>query len=306
MCAGATLLVVVCWVFASAWVGIWGSHPAGLVTLGVCTLGAMGLIAWSWFGGPPRLRPRRIRWLARGALVVLTGLLVATILYTRPFSAQQVALDALADGGGVTVGESWTQIRLQPDEPLRTAVAFYPGAKVDPQAYTHVLRPVAEAGYPVVIFKQPYNLAILDGDAADSVIGDGYDEVDRWVIGGHSLGGAMAARYGEEMRDELVGLLLYGAYPVNDMSARSDLAVMSVSGTNDALADVADIEASVSELPATAEYVAIAGGIHSFFGDYGAQKGDGTPTIPRQRAQDQIALATLQLLGSIERTAPAD
>jgi hypothetical protein len=50
----------------------------------------------------------------------------------------------------------------------------------------------------------------------------------------------MAAPYGEELRDELVGLLLYGAYPVNDMSARSDLAVMSVSGTNDGLADVAD------------------------------------------------------------------
>ena len=33
MCAGVIMLVVVCWAFATAWVGIWGSHPAGLITL---------------------------------------------------------------------------------------------------------------------------------------------------------------------------------------------------------------------------------------------------------------------------------
>ena len=46
-----------------------------------------------------------------------------------------------------------------------------------------MLRPIAEAGYPVVIVKQPYNLAVLDGSAADSVIGEGDDEVKRWVVG---------------------------------------------------------------------------------------------------------------------------
>ncbi len=300
MGAGLIMLVVVCWAFATAWVGIWGSHAAGLITLVVAALAGIGLIGWSLLGGPPRLHSSRARWLARFALVAATALLVMTIVYTRPLPAQQIALDALADGDGVTIAESWTTIRLQPDEPLGTAVAFYPGAKVDPQAYAHVLRPVAEAGYPVVIFKQPYNLAILDGNAADSVIGDADDEVDRWVVGGHSLGGAMAARHAENPRDELVGLLLYAAYPLNDMSTRSDLAVVSVSATNDGLAEVADIEASVAELPPTAEFVAITGAIHSFFGDYGTQNGDGTPTIPRRQAQDQIAEATLDLLASIE------
>ena len=40
----------------------------------------------------------------------------------------------------------------------------------------------------------------------------------------------------------------------------------------------------------------IEGAVHSFFGDYGDQPGDGTPTIDREGAQDQIVAATLALL----------
>ena len=45
----------------------------------------------------------------------------------------------------------------------------------------------------------------------------------------------------------------------------------------------------MAELPPTAEFVRIEGAIHSYFGDYGEQRGDGTPTLSRQAAQDQIA-----------------
>lgn len=299
--AGVSLVLLVAWAFATAWVGIWGSHPAGSITLVLAAVGGVGLLVWAFVGGRSRSRSTWVRWLGRGALVVVTVLLVGTIIYTRPFSAEQIALDALEDGDGVTVQQSWTQIRLVPDDPRGTGLAFYPGAKVDPQAYAHVLRPIAEAGYPVVIFKQPYNLAVLDVDAADAVIGDADDSIERWVVGGHSLGGAMASSYAETSRSELVGLLLYAAYPVNDMSDRTDLSVMSVSGTNDGLADVTDIEESVAELPPTAAFVAIEGAIHSYFGDYGSQGGDGTATIPRQQAQDDIAAATLDLMESIDR-----
>ena len=177
----------------------------------------------------------------------------------------------------MTVDDSRSSIRLTPtDDPQATGLAFYPGAKVDPQAYAHVLRPIAEAGFPVVIFKQPYNLAILDSNAADTVIGDPDDTIDRWAVGGHSLGGAIASNSAETDRNELVGLLLYAAYPVNDIDERRP------------------------DLPASTQYVPIDGAIHSFFGDYGLQNGDGTPGTTRADAQRQIADASIRFLETLE------
>lgn len=43
----------------------------------------------------------------------------------------------------------------------------------------------------------------------------------------------------------------------------------------------------------------VEGGIHAFFGDYGDQSGDGTPTIARADAQAQIQKATIALLASL-------
>ena len=43
-----------------------------------------------------------------------------------------------------------------------------------------------------VLVKMPCNLAVLDRNAADS-IPERFSEVTDWYIGGHSLGGAMAA-----------------------------------------------------------------------------------------------------------------
>ena len=53
-----------------------------------------------------------------------------------------------------------------------------------------------------------------------------------WYIGGHSLGGAMAASYAADHADELDGLLLLAAYSTKDLSD-SDLAVVSLVGSED-------------------------------------------------------------------------
>ncbi len=297
-------MLVVGWAVATAWVGIRGSSPAYLLTLLLALGIAIGLIMWAVLVGPLPTRSRRRVWLTRGALVLGGVVLIGSLVYLRPLSAEPIAIDALDGGGGVSVDVSRSTIRLTPGvDPRSVGLAFYPGAKVDPQAYAHILRPLAEAGFPVVIFKQPYNLAVLQPNAANAVIGDPDDTIDRWVVGGHSLGGAMASSYAEQDRDELSGLLLYAAYPVNDMSERTDLEVMSVFGTDDGVATPADIEERASDLPSSTEYVAIEGAIHSYFGDYGLQRGDGTPGVSRTVAQREIADASLRLLESIEREA---
>lgn len=297
---GSTVLVIV-WVCATEWVGIMGSNPAYLITVILALALALGLIAWAVRVGPPPQRSQVRIWLARAGLLLGGAVLMGSLAYLRPLSAEPIALDALAQGGGVTVDVSSSMIRLTPDAVRRpVGLAFYPGAKVDPQAYANILRPIAEAGFEVVIFKQPYNLAILDSNAAGAVIGDPDDAVDEWVVAGHSLGGAMASRYAEQERNELDGLLLYASYPVIDMSARSDLTVMSVFGTDDGVADPADIKARMSDLPPATEFVAIDGAIHSFFGDYGLQRGDGTPGVSREEAQREISDASIRFLETIE------
>ena len=298
---GSAIALVVAWAFATAWVGIWGSSPAYLITLLLSLAVAIGLVAWALLAGPPAQRSARRIWAARAGLLIGGAVLIGLLVYLEPLSAEPIALDALGDGNGVTVDVSRSSIRMTPNnDPRAVGLAFYPGAKVDPQAYAHVLRPLAEAGFPVVIFKQPYNLAILDSNAADAVIGDRDDAVDRWAVGGHSLGGAIASSYAENDRDELVGLLLYAAYPVRDMSERVGLAVTSVYGTNDGLATPADIDERKPDLPASTAYVPIDGAIHSFFGDYGLQQGDGTPGITRSDAQRQIADASIRFLETLD------
>ena len=41
------------------------------------------------------------------------------------------------------------------------------------------------------------------------------------------------------------------------------------------------------------------GAVHSYFGDYGEQPGDGTPTVDRATAQRQIVAATVAFLNAL-------
>ena len=50
------------------------------------------------------------------------------------------------------------------------------------------------SGYLVAVIPMPLNLAILGISKADGPIG-AHPEITRWAIGGHSLGGSMAAQY---------------------------------------------------------------------------------------------------------------
>ena len=173
---------------------------------------------------------------------------------------------------------------------------FQPGAKVEARAYAAVLRPLAEAGVTVVIPKQPLGIAFLAMGAFESAR-DALPGIERWVLGGHSLGGTVAAMDAEEHDGDAVapvaGLLLYASYPASDMSTTLTSEVLSVSGSEDSLATPADIEESRSMLPPDAGFVEIDGAVHAFFGDYGPQPGDGSPTITQDDARAQIGSASV-------------
>lgn len=175
---------------------------------------------------------------------------------------------------------------------------FQPGARVDPRAYLGLLMPISEAGHLVVVVKQPLDVGFTAAGAPGEVIAD-HPEIDRWAVGGHSLGGVVAAGYAAEHAGEVDGLLLWASYPQRPMADRRELDVTSVSGTRDGLATPADIQDSRALLPPDARFVAVTGGVHAYFGDYGEQPGDGVAGVDRASAQTEIVRASTDLLDSL-------
>ena len=103
-----------------------------------------------------------------------------------------------------------------------TGLVFVPGARVESRAYARVLRPLAEAGYLVAVLKEPFGFAIVDPDHGKKVL-DLHPEIAHWVVGGHSLGGTVAASLADN-DDRVEGLVLFASYPA-DPIIRNDLKV---------------------------------------------------------------------------------
>ena len=118
--------------------------------------------------------------------------------------------------------------------PVSTGLILYPGAKVPAEGYAPTAQAIAGQGYLVVVVPMPLNFAVFDVGAADRVIA-AHPEIARWAIGGHSLGGAMAAQYAADHAAAIAGLALCGAYSAANLSA-SGLAASSVYGSLDAAA----------------------------------------------------------------------
>lgn len=154
---------------------------------------------------------------------------------------------------------------------------FYPGAKVEETAYAPILDGLAETGICCVVVKMPYHLAVLDSDAAEQVMEE-FPAVTHWYLGGHSLGGAMAAGFAAKHENELEGLVLLAAYPTRELE---ELPVLSIYGSEDGVLNREKYQSSIGLAKRLSERV-IEGGNHAGFGDYGAQKGDGTAEIPEE------------------------
>ena len=222
--------------------------------------------------------------------VVLLCLLAVGILFGvyvgSYYHAEPAAEDALLSDDSVTVTQVNSSWVFAPDAPT-AGLIFYPGGKVEYTAYAPLLHRLAEEGILCVLLKMPCNLAVLDMNAADG-IAEEFPAVSHWYIGGHSLGGAMASSYAAKHTDELDGLVLLAAYSTADLTD-SGLRVFSAYGSEDGVLNREKYDANRSNLPADTTEVIFSGGCHAGFGSYGAQKGDGTPTISAEDQQQQTA-----------------
>jgi len=152
----------------------------------------------------------------------------------------------------------------------------------------------AEKGVLCIIAEMPFNLAVLDINAADGIQKE-YPQIENWYIGGHSLGGSMAASYLEKHTDEYEGLILLGSYSTADLSD-TDLNVLSIYGSEDQVMNCEKYNENKSNLPTNFTEIVIDGGCHAYFGMYGAQDGDGTPSISNSEQILQTAEHIAQMI----------
>jgi hypothetical protein len=184
------------------------------------------------------------------------------------------------------------------NSPATTGFIFYPGGHVNYKAYAPAAYQLAENGILVIIVSMPLSLAVLNPGAATNVIA-AHPEINRWMIGGHSLGGVMAANYAYSHPGDISGLVLWAAYPAQNNSLNnSTLPVISIYGSQDGM--VTELEASSTLLPPTTEYIVIKGGNHAQMGWYGKQAGDNEATISRSEQQAILINSTWNFIRRLE------
>ena len=171
---------------------------------------------------------------------------------------------------------------------------FYPGGKVENTAYVPLMKELASEGILCVLVEMPFNLAVFDINAAEG-IQEQYPQIEEWYIGGHSLGGSMAASYLAEEADDYEGLVLLGSYSTSDLS-ETELEVLSIYGSEDMVLNQEKYEENKVNLPSDFTEIIIDGGCHAYFGMYGAQEGDGTPSITNEEQIAQTVDAIMNMM----------
>jgi hypothetical protein len=185
------------------------------------------------------------------------------------------------DAGVVVTLEPQNFILAKPVTPNGTVFVFYPGGRVPAQSYEFIARALAATGITVAIPVMPLELAVITPNRASEVrvaLEAAGMTISKFVVGGHSLGGAMAAKYA--FSNPVNGLILMGAYSVDDLTGKS-FKVLDLAAEFDGLATPEKVKAGLEKLPPGSSVDVIPGGVHAFFGRYGPQNGDGNPTVAR-------------------------
>lgn len=229
------------------------------------------------------------------AIILIGAMALVGWATLRAQDATARAVEVLQENG---VEREDRRLLFQPDSPTDRGLIYYPGGLVEPEAYAVTAQGIADAGYVVVVPKMALNLAVLETNRADDIQSD-FPLIESWTIGGHSLGGAMAADYAKNNVDRLAGLIMFASYPANNEEfINFPIPILTIIATNDPGAP--EQEAFYEVVSDSAQRVVIEGGNHRQYADYPFQADDGIATISAAAQQEQIIAATIQFLASLE------
>lgn len=193
------------------------------------------------------------------------------------YQAEDVALQVMVQDS--TIKERDNLTILSPTYPTDTAIIFYPGAKVEAEAYLPLLEQIRQLGVTCILVHMPFHMAIFDANAAEDVIAQ-FPEYQHWYMAGHPMGGAMASQFAADHPDEVDGLILLGAYLYGDYPEENTLTIYG--SLNQSVEDNIDYTENIAE---------IQDGNHAQFGNYSPQKGDLPAAISAEEQQKQTVEA---------------
>lgn len=253
-------------------------------------------------------------------LVLVAG--VAFLIWTRLAryrafpEAAEIAQQFRSDRGWYVVADTNTDPALD-----TTGFIFYPGGLVEPAAYAPLLEHLGREGILSIMVPMPLDLAVFGIDSALDVI-KAYPQIHAWILGGHSLGGAMAAEFVKKHPDlvagtpdsakvdsagtqagsgKVKGIVFLASYPAKSTDlSKLPLNALAIAGTRDGVM-FSEFESSMKRLPPDARLIRIEGGNHAQFGNYGPQKGDGQAEIDRKSQQEIVVQEIVGLARSISR-----
>ena len=185
-------------------------------------------------------------------------------------------------------------------EEYNNGIIFYPGGQVEVAAYAGIAYKLAEAGHPVFLVQMPFQMSILNWSRAEDIIAREQQTIENWTMIGHSLGGAMSARFISRREPGRVkNLILLAAYPADsDNLDYTDINVLSLYGSEDEIINLERLQERMELLPENTETIVMEGANHAGFGFYGDQQGDGKAEMSSLNQQQLAVEKILDFLGS--------
>ena len=228
------------------------------------------------------LRKRKL-WIIPVVVIILSYMIF--LIYTEQYyHSDEAASIALRSDETVTVTK--TDYGWFFDGPSEEdALIFYPGGKVEETAYSPLLHLLAGQGMDVCLVKMPFRLAVFGVNKADHVMKQ-HDYI-HWYIGGHSLGGAMAASYAAAHSAEISDVYMLAAYPSKPLDENTRALI--ICGSEDGVLNMERLQQAERYLPGNSAVYVIEGGNHAQFGNYGIQAGDGDAAVSAEEQQRRTA-----------------
>jgi pimeloyl-ACP methyl ester carboxylesterase len=227
------------------------------------------------------------RGLAGVVVVLLVGSAGGVLYFSMPYHGSTSSVQQVVDDPNETVTTEAGVHVLSPAETTSTVgFVFYPGGRVAPDAYYSTFAPVVtRTNVTVVIPEMPLNIALLNTDAMERIRTQ-HPRIQRWFIGGHSLGGVAACQYANS--HDVHGLVLFASYCNVDVSDES-FAALSVTGGADTVLNKENYQEAKPRLPPNTTTADIEGMNHTQFGSYRGQRGDSPAALSYADAHQQLA-----------------
>ena len=181
---------------------------------------------------------------------------------------------------------------------LNTALILFPEGNMDIRTYAPIGQEIARRGYAVVFLSRRLETGapMAEEKARIEALMAAYPQITRWVVGGHTWGAQVGARYAAAYPDRVAGVVLWGARLSADSSlADTDLPVLMVYGTLDDQ-NVDLLANNQPWLPEHTVWAPIEGGNRVRFASFGPMPADIGATISAEEQQAQAAVITVKFL----------